>query len=71
MRKIIVIFILVMGFMPLMGQERYHKLDYYMYLFAKNIEWPDSLLEDNFIIGVMGDTDANQHLVFLADNENS
>lgn len=51
------------------GQEHYHKLDYYMYLFAKNIDWPDSVMDEYFYIGVLGETDANKNLQDLADHQ--
>ncbi len=70
MRKIVFVLIFMIAWASnASAQEHYHKLDYYLYLFAKNIQWPDSLETDNFVIGVLGETDANSHLFDLAEHQ--
>ena len=51
------------------SQIRYDKIDYYVYLFVKNTEWPAKVLKDTFLIGVIGDTRANAKLLRLANKQ--
>ena len=69
MRRLVLVGILVSCAFTVLSQDHYQKLDYYMYLFAKNIEWPDTLYNDFFYIGVLGHSEANSHLQDLADHE--
>ena len=64
-----ILFLLFIGLTNANSQIRYGKLDYYTYLFIKNIEWPKETLQDTFRIATFGETEANGKLKILADKQ--
>ena len=69
MNKSILVLILFLASVTARSQVNYEKLDYYMYLFIKNIEWPDSINTDLFIVGVLGEGEAIPNIMDLEKNQ--
>jgi hypothetical protein len=67
-KVIVILFVLLFISKDSMGQEknyRFHKV--FFYSFTKYIEWPEEKKKDDFIIGVMGDSEIIPLLTEMAE----
>ncbi|MDH5381893.1 MAG: YfiR family protein [Cyclobacteriaceae bacterium] len=62
---LVVVFVLI-GESAFSQKSNYPLYGYFFYTIAKNVEWPDQYKSGDFIIGVIGESEATQHLKLMA-----
>lgn len=70
MKRILILSILFFCVLRLSAQN-YQLHAVYIYQFIKYIKWPDANSSGDFVIGVLGDTPALEHLQKMADTKSA
>lgn len=63
---LIIALVFTLGINLTMAQKNYKNYTYFLYTIAKNVQWPATQNNSEFVIGVYGDTDLMPHLKNMA-----
>ncbi|MDX1628835.1 MAG: YfiR family protein [Fulvivirga sp.] len=66
MKKLLFCVMLLVS-VTILPAQNYQLHAVYIYQFTKYIKWPDAQMEGDFVIGVLGETPALEHLQKMAD----
>ena len=70
MKKGIITLLLIIGvFVQVSAQKNYKNYTYFLYTIAKNVQWPTSNNNKEFVIGVYGESELIPHLNEMASSK--